>query len=238
MSSRRLAVQSKVSERISSALLHQSLHTDVYLNSTSTSTQIKQVLLIRSNRISDLTIIPQNSAEGMPKRYTPSNTDTPTASYAAGRRLHPRSLNPSSNFLGVLADSIPTSPTPSTLSCPVSVCSLVFKGGMPHGYLWRHLNRPGVRGRTGDEKDVWLHLHKIQRDRLLATRSITSTPFRKHEANRVKAEKVSRTVEFELRATEMGITDKVLVDQKVAIWEGMCAAEQNGDIIEDIPRTP
>ena len=44
-------------------------------------------------------------------------------------------------------------------------------------------------------------------------------------------ERNSRTVEFELRARSMGITEESLVAQKVAIWEGMWAAEQNRDDI-------
>ncbi|KAG0633643.1 hypothetical protein HOY80DRAFT_1026243 [Tuber brumale] len=172
----------------------------------------------------------------MSERYAPSNTDTATTSCPEGERSHPQNPNPSSSFVKALPDSTPTNPMPPTLACPVSVCSLVFKGDMPDGYLWRHLNHPGIHGRTGHEKDAWLHLHKIERDRLLVSR-ITPAQ-RKREANRIKAQTMLRTVEFELRAREMGITERVLVDQKVAIWEGMRAAEQSGDSIEDITQTP
>lgn len=41
-----------------------------------------------------------------------------------------------------------------------------------------------------------------------------------------------RTAEFELLARNMEITEEVLVAQKVAIWEGMWAAEQSGEDIE------
>ena len=41
----------------------------------------------------------------------------------------------------------------------------------------------------------------------------------------------SRATEFELRAQNMGITEAKFVAQKVAIWEGMWAAKQNGDDI-------
>jgi len=41
-----------------------------------------------------------------------------------------------------------------------------------------------------------------------------------------------RTAEFELRARNMGITEDALVVQKVAIWEGMWVAKQNGKDIE------
>ena len=44
-------------------------------------------------------------------------------------------------------------------------------------------------------------------------------------------EERSRIAEFELRARSLGITDENLVAQKVAIWEGIRAAEQNGDRI-------
>ncbi|KAG0640972.1 hypothetical protein HOY80DRAFT_1040512 [Tuber brumale] len=118
---------------------------------------------------------------------------------------------------------------PPAIVCPVSVCSLVFGGEAPDGYLWRHLRRPGIHGRTGDEKSAWLHLHKIEHDRHLATRVTPAR--RKREVNRLKAQKILRTAEFELRARNMGITEKALVDQKVAIWEGMFVAEQNGDSI-------
>jgi len=45
-------------------------------------------------------------------------------------------------------------------------------------------------------------------------------------------EKNWRLAEFELRAKNMGITEEKLVAQKVAIWEGMWAAKQNGNDIE------
>ena len=40
-----------------------------------------------------------------------------------------------------------------------------------------------------------------------------------------------RTAEFELLARNMEITEEALVAQKVAIWEGMWAAEQSGEDI-------
>ncbi|KAG0633640.1 hypothetical protein HOY80DRAFT_1104095 [Tuber brumale] len=171
-----------------------------------------------------------NSTEGMRELYAPSNIDTTTTSCAEGEGPHPPNPNPSSSFLKALPDPTTANLMPSTLACPVSGCSLVFRGEMPDGYLWRHLNNPGIYWRTGSEKDAWLHLHKIERDRLLATR-ITPAQ-RKREASRIKAQKILRTVAFELRARDMGITEKALVDEKVAIWEGMSAAEQNGDSTE------
>ncbi|KAG0633641.1 hypothetical protein HOY80DRAFT_603555 [Tuber brumale] len=171
-----------------------------------------------------------NSAEGMFERYTPSNTDTSTISCSEGKNTTPPSSNPSPNLLRALPNSTPANPVPPELACPVPVCSLVFKGEMPDGYRWRHLNNPGIRGRTGGEKDAWLHLHKIERDRLLEKRVTPAQ--RKRQANRIKAQKMSRAVEFELRARDMGITERALVDEKVAIWEGMSAAEQKGDSVE------
>ena len=51
------------------------------------------------------------------------------------------------------------------------------------------------------------------------------------ENNTAEEERRSRIAEFELRARSMGITDENVVAQKVAIWEGIWAAEQNGDSI-------
>jgi len=46
-----------------------------------------------------------------------------------------------------------------------------------------------------------------------------------------REERRSRTAEFESRARSMGITDENLIAQKVAIWEGMWAAQQSGDSV-------
>ena len=51
------------------------------------------------------------------------------------------------------------------------------------------------------------------------------------EGSEAEEERRSRTIEFNLRAKDMGITEKKLVAQKVAIWEGMWAAQQNCDDI-------
>lgn len=48
----------------------------------------------------------------------------------------------------------------------------------------------------------------------------------------MKARKRLRTVGFERRARNMGITEEALVAQKAVIWEGMWTAEQNGRDIE------
>ena len=120
---------------------------------------------------------------------------------------------------------------------------------MPNRYLKRHLKHPGLHGRTGDEKEVWLNLHKMEHERLLA--ALGSTPSHKTsskevlevdqanyvdivklvEEDKAEEERESRAAEFELRAKNIGITEAKFVAQKVAIWEGMWAAEQNGDDI-------
>ncbi|PUU83371.1 hypothetical protein B9Z19DRAFT_1119451 [Tuber borchii] len=164
----------------------------------------------------------QNSHEGISGLYLP--TYTPSSS---GNEIVSQTPTPP-NLSKAFHDTTPDPGAP-TLACPVSSCSLVFKGDIAHGYLWRHLKRPGIHGRTGDEKIIWLNLHKTEHDRLLATR-ITPAQ-RKHEARKAKARKMLRTVEFELRARNMGVTEKALIAQKVAIWEGMYAAEQSGDSI-------
>ena len=51
------------------------------------------------------------------------------------------------------------------------------------------------------------------------------------EDNNTEEAMNSRTAEFELRAKNMGITGERFVTQKVAIWEAMWAAKQNGDDI-------
>ncbi|PUU74413.1 hypothetical protein B9Z19DRAFT_1196254 [Tuber borchii] len=139
-----------------------------------------------------------------------------------------------------------TSPPP--LACPVSGCLLILKGEMPHRYLKRHLKHPGLHGRTGDEREIWLNLHKMEYERLLA--ALGSTPSHStsleevlevDQANYVAIDKLvedsaeeerkSRASEFELRAKNMGITEAKFVAQKVAIWEGMWTTKQNSDDI-------
>ena len=51
------------------------------------------------------------------------------------------------------------------------------------------------------------------------------------EDNSAEEKKKLRTAEFELRAKSMGITGEESIAQKVAIWEGMWAAQQSGDDI-------
>ncbi|PUU83361.1 hypothetical protein B9Z19DRAFT_1119431 [Tuber borchii] len=153
-----------------------------------------------------------------------SNLPTYTSSSSSSRNENaiPQSPNSSSNLSKALRNTIPLNSGPPALSCPVSGCSMVFKGEIAHEYLWRHLKRPGIHRRAGDEKTAWLNLHKIEHDRLLATRLTRAQ--RRRETNKVKAQKMLRTAELEQRAKSMGITEKALVAQKVAIWEGMRSA--------------
>ena len=51
------------------------------------------------------------------------------------------------------------------------------------------------------------------------------------EDNNAEKERKSRIAEFESRAKSMGITGEKFITQKVAIWEGMWAAQQSGDDI-------
>ena len=48
----------------------------------------------------------------------------------------------------------------------------------------------------------------------------------------MKAQRRLRNAEFEQRARNMGITEKELVAQKVAIWEGIWTAKQGSRDIE------
>ena len=111
------------------------------------------------------------SHDGMSRGYMPIDTGN-SANSSENEKIIRQIPNPSSILLEALPDSAHVNPRSDTLSCPVLGCSLVFKGKMSHGYLWRHLGRPGVRGLTGDEKAVWQNLHRVEHDRLLATRSI------------------------------------------------------------------
>ena len=62
--------------------------------------------------------------------------------------------------------------------------------------------------------------------------NIVTPTQRRREANRAKTQRKLRTAGLEQRARNMGITEEALVSQKVAIWEGMRAAEQHGKDIE------
>ena len=137
-------------------------------------TSISGFWLVKSNWISNSVVMLHNSQGGMSGSYLP----TYTSSSHENENAIPQSPTSSSNLSKALRDTIPLNPGSPSLACPVSECSLVFKGETAHGYLWRHLKRPGIHRRVGDEKTAWLNLHKIEHDRLLATRRITP-PFHK-----------------------------------------------------------
>ncbi|KAG0129181.1 hypothetical protein HOY82DRAFT_652510 [Tuber indicum] len=168
-----------------------------------------------------------NSYQDTSGRYVVTTTSSSASS--SNENTITQNQNSSSCFSQAFLGSTPADGTQSVVTCPVPSCPLVFKGEMSHGYLWRHLKRPGIHGRTGDEKDTWLQLHKIEHDLLVATK-ITPAQ-RKREANRMRARKTLRAARFELRARSMGITEDSLIAQKIAIWEGMSVAEQSGDSI-------
>ncbi|PWW73247.1 hypothetical protein C7212DRAFT_346977 [Tuber magnatum] len=186
-----------------------------------------------SNRSSDPMGISGNPFEGMPGCYAPAASSTPPEV----RKTTPQ--NPTFPSYLPIALPVPTHTNTPTLPCPVPSCALVFDGKTPYGYLWRHLRRPGTYRRTGEERDAWLHLHKIEHDRLIAA-GITPAQ-RKREANRVGVKKAreqkKRIAGFQLRARKKGITEEALVSQKVAIWEGMHVAKQSGDSIGNFPKS-
>ena len=141
---------------------------------------------------------------------------------------------------GPLEASSPSVPNtgPSPLACPVPAYSLVLKGEAPQRYLKRHLKHPGFHGRTGDEKEAWLNLHKMEYERLLA--ALGSTPshspnskevpevnqadyvdvIKLVEDNRVEEERKSRTAGPELRARNMGITGRCLLLRRWQFGKG------------------
>ena len=178
--------------------------------------------------------------QGMLERSIPNEI----SSSSEGKRITAKGPIFSSNPLQAPPSALGNA-GPSPLACPVPSCLFVLKGETPHWYFKRHLKYPGLHGRMGDEKEAWLNLHKIEHQRLLASLGSTSPPTKvlevnqaEHvdiiklvENNKAEEERKLRTAEFEWRAKNVGITKEELVAQKVAIWEGMWAAEQNGDNI-------
>ena len=99
-----------------------------------------------------------------------SDRSIPTKTSSSGdRRIFPRAPSSSSDPLKTPPSSIPANTCPPGLVCPVPSCPLFLKGETHHRYLRRHLNHPGLYGRTGQEKEVWINLHKAEHERLLAT---------------------------------------------------------------------
>ncbi|PUU83362.1 hypothetical protein B9Z19DRAFT_1189704, partial [Tuber borchii] len=111
--------------------------------------------------------MPNNSHEGGSGRFPHAYT---SSSSSENENAIPQNSTSSPSLSKEPHGTTTHNPGPPMLTCPVLCCSLVFKGEMPHGYLWRHLKRPGAHGRTGEEKAAWENLHKIEHDRLLATR--------------------------------------------------------------------
>ncbi|KAG0642342.1 hypothetical protein HOY80DRAFT_1036920 [Tuber brumale] len=105
---------------------------------------------------------------------------------------------------------------PSRLAYPVCSCSSVFQGEMPHRYFWRHLKQPDLCGLS---VVVMNQTDKVD---------IIECP----EDNKAEEERELRTAEFESRAKSLGITEEKSIAEKLAIWEGMWAAEQAGNDIQ------
>jgi len=134
----------------------------------------KQAFMAK-NGTSNHTVMLHEALEGLlSERLLPIDT----SSSSKNEDAIPESPTFPSNLSRAQHSTTTPNPIPPTLACPVSGCPLVFEGKMPYGYLWRHLKRPGIYGRTGDEKVAWLDLQKYEYDRLLATRGRTP-PFRK-----------------------------------------------------------
>ncbi|PUU72861.1 hypothetical protein B9Z19DRAFT_1136520 [Tuber borchii] len=184
--------------------------------------------------------------EGMPEGSVP--TEISSSSSEGKRIIIPQAPSSSFDSLEALPSALADT-CPPPLACPVSGCLLVLKGEMPHRYLKRHPKYPGLHGRMGDEREAWLNLHKMEHEKFLA--ALGSTPshntspkevpevgqanyadkIKLVEDDKAEEERESRAAEFELRAKNMGITEMKFVAQKVAIWEGMWVAKQNGDDI-------
>ncbi|KAG0639276.1 hypothetical protein HOY80DRAFT_1022630 [Tuber brumale] len=168
-----------------------------------------------------------NPHESTPGSYVPT---TATTTSSGNESTSPQDPASSPKLSQALPDSSPVDAGPLALACPVLGCPLLFRGEKPHGYLKRHLKRPGVYKRTGDQRVTWIHLHNIEHDHLVAAG--ISPAEHEPEAGGVGTQKVARLDEFELRARNMGITEKALVTQKMTIWEGMYAAKESGDSID------
>ncbi|PUU72821.1 hypothetical protein B9Z19DRAFT_1136612 [Tuber borchii] len=189
-----------------------------------------------------------NPHEGTPGGSVPTEISSSSSSPSGKRVIILQAPSSSSDSLEARFSALANTGR-SPLACPVSGCLLILKGEMPHRYLERHLKHLGLHGRTGDEKETWLNLHKMEYERLLA--ALGSSPshntgpkevlevdqadyvdiIKLIEDDKVEEERESGAAEFELRAKNISITEAKFVAQKVAIWEGMFTAKQNGDDI-------
>ncbi|PUU72547.1 hypothetical protein B9Z19DRAFT_1137298 [Tuber borchii] len=176
--------------------------------------------------------MPNNYKDPMPGHYalayTLSNT-TEVSNNDNRDRAIPQNPAPFSSLLQVLFNPATVDPLPPPLTCPVSNCSLVFTGRTPQRYLSRHLKHPGMHGRTGGEKAVWLNLHKIEHERFIAAHVKPRKP--KLGAKKLAKRTISRAAAFRLRADKMGITDPALIAEKLAIWEGILGDNEKDDSI-------
>ncbi|KAG0125698.1 hypothetical protein HOY82DRAFT_616175 [Tuber indicum] len=168
-----------------------------------------------------------NPHESTPGRYLPITT---AAASSGNGSTSPQNPPSPPKLSKALSDPSPANPKPLALACPVPGCPLVFRGDRPHGYLKRHLGRPGVYKRTGENKATWIRLHKTEYDRTVAGGIVPEE--RGPGASSVGVQKVARLEEFELRARSMGITEKALITQKMTIWEGMYASGESSDSID------
>ncbi|KAG0135476.1 hypothetical protein HOY82DRAFT_600273 [Tuber indicum] len=162
--------------------------------------------------------MPSNPHEDMSERSTPTDTSSSNNEESAlqtpiSSPNHSNAPPPTSDYADTCA---------SRLACPVSSCQAVFRGEMAHRHFWRHLKNPEISSLEGGEEVIWLNLHKVEHERFLSAL----------EEDKVEEERMSRTDEFKSRAKNMGITDESFVAEKVAIWEGMWAAEQTGNDIQ------
>ena len=115
--------------------------------------------------------MPSHSHKVTSESYTPTQISSSTS-----KRIFPQASSSSPDPLKAPLSSTPaglSNTCPPGLACPVPSCLLILKGERPHRYLRRHLNHPGLYGRTGQEKEVWINLHKREYERLLATLGLT-----------------------------------------------------------------
>ncbi|PUU72602.1 hypothetical protein B9Z19DRAFT_647528 [Tuber borchii] len=110
---------------------------------------------------------------GDPCQGVPEPSMLTKVSSSEGKRIIPKEPICSNPFQ---APPLSSKCRPISAACPVPSCLFVLKGETPHWYFKRHLKYPGLHGRTGDEKEAWLNLHKIEHERLLATLGSTSPP--------------------------------------------------------------
>ncbi|RPB00376.1 hypothetical protein L873DRAFT_1805162 [Choiromyces venosus 120613-1] len=96
-----------------------------------------------------------NSHEGISGHYIPIGTPLSPKN----ENTIPDYSNLSANLSEVLWDHAPIHAGPSSLSCPVSGCSKVFKGDKSHECLLRHLKRPRNFKSSGYDEAVWRAHH-------------------------------------------------------------------------------